>query len=228
MNLENIVPWGRSFAEYVRMFALTADDLALYILGCGDGPASFNGTLTRQGGRVVSCDPLYRSSAGEIEARIAATRGTILAQLHQLRDRYVWDFFGSPAEVGRVRQAAMAKFLADYVGGREAGRYLAGELPELPFAPRQFDLALCSHLLFLYSAQLSLDFHRAALRELCRVAREVRIFPLVDLAGKPSPYVEPLAAELADLGYAVEFRRVSYEFQRGADTMLRLVARGPA
>ena len=41
-SLKQIVPWGRSFAEYVAMFALSGDDLGKRILGCGDGPAAFD------------------------------------------------------------------------------------------------------------------------------------------------------------------------------------------
>lgn len=41
-ELDDIVPWGRSFEEYRRMFALSPDDLTGRLLGCGDGPASFN------------------------------------------------------------------------------------------------------------------------------------------------------------------------------------------
>jgi hypothetical protein len=44
-TLDQIVPWGRSFDEYVRMFSLTPDDLDKNILGCGDGPASFNAAI---------------------------------------------------------------------------------------------------------------------------------------------------------------------------------------
>jgi hypothetical protein len=40
-TLDKVVPWGRSFDEYVRMFDLTPADLGKRILGCGDGPASF-------------------------------------------------------------------------------------------------------------------------------------------------------------------------------------------
>jgi hypothetical protein len=41
MRLNEIIPWGRAFEEYARMFALTDVDLAGDILGCGDGrPAS--------------------------------------------------------------------------------------------------------------------------------------------------------------------------------------------
>jgi hypothetical protein len=56
MKLNEVIPWGRSFDEYRRMFALSGDDLAGTILGCGDGPASFNAEATALGHRVVSCD----------------------------------------------------------------------------------------------------------------------------------------------------------------------------
>ena len=39
-TLEQVVPWGRSFDEYCRMFALGDDHLALRILGCGEVPVS--------------------------------------------------------------------------------------------------------------------------------------------------------------------------------------------
>ena len=51
---ETVVPWGRSFEEYQRMFALTEQDLNLRIVGCGDGPASFNAHMAERGRRVVS------------------------------------------------------------------------------------------------------------------------------------------------------------------------------
>jgi hypothetical protein len=67
MKLNEVIPWGRSVEEYGRMFALSGEDLAGNILGCGDGPASFNAVATALGRRVVSCDPIYAFSAGEIE-----------------------------------------------------------------------------------------------------------------------------------------------------------------
>ena len=73
---------------------------------------------------------------------------------------------------------AMREFLADYDRGQQKGRYLPENLPSLPFRGNEFELALCSHFLFLYTEQLSLDFHKKAIAEIVRVAREVRIFPL--------------------------------------------------
>jgi hypothetical protein len=59
-TLEQVVPWGRSFEEYRAMFALSDADLEGRVLGCGDGPASFNAVATQRGANVVSCDPIYR------------------------------------------------------------------------------------------------------------------------------------------------------------------------
>jgi len=72
MRLNEVIPWGRSFDEYRRMFALTDGDLSGNILGCGDGPASFNAEATVLGNRVVSCDPIYTFSADEIERQVRA------------------------------------------------------------------------------------------------------------------------------------------------------------
>lgn len=175
-TLDQVVPWGRSFDEYRRMFALTNHDLCLRIIGCGDGPASFNAEATRLGFRVISCDPIYRWDAVHIEDRIAATYNEVLEQVRKNVDEFVWASIRSVEELGLVRMAAMKEFLSDYPVGKNEGRYIDAALPILPFPSESFDLALSSHLLFLYTTQLGEDFHRAAVREMCRVANEVRIF----------------------------------------------------
>ena len=68
-SLETVVPWGLSFDEYRRMFSLADADLQKRILGCADGPASFNVELTETDGTVISADSLYRCSADEIRQR---------------------------------------------------------------------------------------------------------------------------------------------------------------
>jgi hypothetical protein len=69
-ELSEVLPWGRSFDEYIAMFDLKDNDLDGRILGCADGPASFNAELNRRGGRVVSCDPIYRFTREQLSARI--------------------------------------------------------------------------------------------------------------------------------------------------------------
>lgn len=204
------------------MLSLTGSDMAGRILGCGDGPASFNAEATRRGAKVVSCDPLYRFSKADIEARIAATYAQVIDQTRQNQHDFIWEAITSPEELGKVRMAAMQAFLDDYPAGLVEGRYITSELPTLPFPDGDFDLALCSHLLFLYSRQLDEDFHHSSLLELCRVAKEVRVFPLLAFGGVISPHLEGSVEMLRAAGHQVSIQRVSYEFQRGACEMLKI------
>lgn len=216
-----VVPWGRSYDEYLRMFDLDAVELGLRILGCGDGPASFNCGMHARGQRMVSADPLYQLTRDQIAQRIEETYAQVMEQTEREKHRFVWDSIGSVEALGRTRMQSMQAFLADYAAGQAQGRYLPAALPRLPFRAQSFELALCSHLLLFYAQQLDREFHRAALRELCRVASEVRIFPIVDVNGNPSPHLE-LGRELEADGYTVEIRTVPYEFQRGGNRMLRI------
>jgi hypothetical protein len=221
-TLDQVVPWGRSFDEYRRMFALTDAELRLRIVGCGDGPASFNAEATRRGTKVTSSDPIYRWEAAQIRDRIAATYDEILDQTRRNADEFVWDSIRSVEELGQVRMAAMQEFLDDYGPGKVDGRYIAAELPVLPFLDASFDLALCSHFLFLYTNQLGEAFHRSAIQEMCRVADEVRIFPLLALGGRRSPYVDRVLDELHNSAFDVSIENVPYEFQRGGNQMMRI------
>jgi len=204
------------------MFSLTDSDLGKRIIGCGDGPASFNASMHTQGRAVVSVDPLYRFSAEEIRQRIHRIYPTMIEQLVANQAAYVWTTIQSPDDLGRIRMAAMTEFLADFEQGKQAGRYLAHELPDLPCGNSEFELALCSHFLFTYSDQLSADFHCRAVLEMCRVANEVRVFPLLDQSGEPSPHVDPVCRCLRERGLRLAVQPVDYEFQRGGNEMLRI------
>jgi len=223
ITINDVYPWGRSLDEYRRMFSLTDEDLKGRILGCADGPASFNATMHRRSGRVVSCDPLYAFPGEEIRARIDATRDHLVALARRDAERFVWDGrIGSPEELGRVRMAAMEEFLADYDAGRREHRYVVQSLPCLNFSDDAFDLALCSHLLLLYADELSTDFHVQSVREMCRVAREARIFPLLDMRGERSRHLKPMMTALREAGLYAEVEHADYEFQRGGNEMLRV------
>lgn len=204
------------------MFALTADDLLGGVLDCGGGPASFTAELAACGRRAIAVDPIYQFPGSEIRARFEATAGSVLSQVRATPDDWTWGYHRDPDDLLTNRRAALERFLADYESGLQEGRYLAGELPVLPFASGSFGLAVCSHLLFLYSDLLTEDFHVRAARELCRVAREVRIFPLLTLARKLSPHLAAVQSVLAADGWQSEVVRVDYELQRGGNQMLRL------
>ncbi|MHB1478999.1 MAG: class I SAM-dependent methyltransferase [Acidithiobacillus ferrooxidans] len=220
VTLDKVVPWGRSYDEYVSMFGLSEDDLTLRILGCGDGPAAFNSLLTECGGSVVSVDPIYAFDAAQIRTRVAEAYDIVMTQARKNQDDYVWEAIPSVEQLGSIRMSAMENVLADFDTGKQEGRYIAGELPSLPFDNGQYDIALSSHFLFLYSAQLSAEFHLQALQEMLRVSREVRVFPLLTLDGTPSPYLHLVNGHFEKNGFDVKIKRVPYEFQRGGNEML--------
>lgn len=221
-QLENVVPWGRSMQEYVRMFDLTPD-VKLAILDCAGGPASFNVEMTRLGYKVISCDPVYQFTASEISQRIQDTYQVVIDGLRATWDNYVWQDIQSPEHLGQIRMAAMSQFLEDFPQGIKEGRYVTDELPKLSFNKGQFDLALCSHFLFTYSEQFGAEFHLASILEMCRVAKEVRIFPLLlNFSGETSPLLQLVINDLEQRGYKVEIKQVPYEFQKGGNKMLRI------
>jgi hypothetical protein len=222
-QLENVIPWGRSMQEYVRMFDLTLDELNLAILDCAGGPASFNVEMTRLGYKVISCDPVYQFTADEISQRIQDTYQVVIDGVRATKDNIIWQDIQSPEQLGQIRMAAMRQFLEDFLLGIKAGRYVIDELPRLSFNTNQFDLALCSHFLFTYSEQLGADFHLASILEMYRVAKEVRIFPLlVNFSEETSPLLQLVMNELQQRGYKVEIKQVPYEFQKGGNKMLRI------
>lgn len=222
MKLSSIVPWGRSYGEYCRMFSLSDRDLEGHILGCGDGTASFNAELTQHGGRIMSVDPIYQFSTEDIRSRIQRVYPGILSELSRNTQQYYWSTFKDPGHVGSVRMSAMNRFLDDFDKGFDDGRYVASCLPELPFFDAEFDLALCSHLLFLYSEQIDAAQHIDALAEMCRIATEVRVYPLLSLDGRISPHIPGVLRYFNERDYTAEVKPVAYQFQKGAGDMLVL------
>ena len=222
LEYKSIVPWGRSFKEYQSMFSLSDADLKSKILGCGDGPASFNAEMTRMGHKVVSCDPVYAFSKEQIQKRIDETFDEVMAQTRGNQDKFIWDHVQSLENLGKIRMQAMAVFLEDFEAGLAEGRYIDAELPSLPLEKGAFDLALCSHFLFLYSDHLSLAFHLESILEMLRLARDVRIFPVLDYNAKQSIHLKPLMESLEKKQINAQLEKVDYLFQRGGDHMLRV------
>jgi hypothetical protein len=225
-TLDDVVPWGRSFGEYLRMFALKESDLGKRILGCADGPASFNAVASRHGCRVVSVDPIYRFSAPEIGEKIEETAPVIAAEMRANASAFVWTHFDSLDEMLEARLEAMDQFLADFPAGKSSRRYVDGQLPDLPFPDDSLDIALCSHFLFLYSEQHDADFHVRSILELLRLAPDIRIFPVLELAAVRSRHLDGVTAQLTERGHGVELVTVDYELQRSGNQMLRVTRGG--
>jgi hypothetical protein len=221
-TLEQVVPWGRSFDEYVAMFALSTSDLQKRILGCSDGPAGFNSVLTKRGSQVISIDPLYKFGKDELAKRIDETFEVVVQQTRANQQEFIWKHFASVEHLAETRREAMNTFLADYDQGCDDDRYLEASLPRLLFQNKTFDLALCSHFLFLYSELFSEEFHIKSIRELARVASEVRIFPLLELGSRKSRHLDSVLTTLAAEGFDFSVEQIDYEFQKGGNQMLRI------
>lgn len=225
MDLQRAVPWGRDFHEYLEMFSRYDIKKGIKILGCGDGPASFNAEANAKGISVTSVDPIYAFSKTEIKQRIDEARLEVMHQVRAKSNNYIWKTIASPDVLDIRRMSAMQAFIADYDEGKQAGRYVAGALPNIKFKDNSFDYALCSHFLFLYSPQIDEQQHVEGVLELCRVAREIRIYPLVSIDNNQrSKHLSAVFSAIEKAGYTYEEAPVSYEFQRGANAMLKIIS----
>ena len=220
MQLENIVPWGRNLSEYREMFLYSDADRDKKILGCGDGPASVNSELTKLGINITSIDPIYQFSKKEIAQRVDVTASLVSEQLRKNQNDFVWKNIKDVDALINLRLKAMNSFLNDYKKGVQEQRYLHQELPKLNFNDASFNLVWSSHFLFLYSDHFDEEFHKAAVLEMLRVGKEVRIFPILDLKNKESIHLQSILQMLKKFDYSYEIVQTKYEFQKGADEML--------
>ncbi|MCF2146560.1 SAM-dependent methyltransferase [Desmonostoc muscorum LEGE 12446] len=222
MVLDKVVPFGRSMDEYIKIFNLTNADLNKRIIGVGDGPASFNAEMTRQGKSVVSVDPLYQFSGDEILQRFNDVVDNIIHQVKATPNDWVWSYHKSPDNLRHNRVKVIEEFISDYDNGKKTNRYIFGELPNLVYRHQEFDIALCSHLLFLYSDHLDYDFHLNSVGEMLRIAEEIRIFPLITLMSKPSQHLDKIIKYYTAKGYNINIEQVEYELQPGGNQMLKI------
>tara|TARA_R110000868_G_scaffold31627_1_gene115795 strand:+ start:4390 stop:5106 length:717 start_codon:yes stop_codon:yes gene_type:complete len=220
-DLDGIVPWGRRLDEYEAFFGLADVRAGARLLDIGGGPASFAAEASADGHIVTAVDPIYAFDGMSIAAQFERTAKAMRDGMRLAAYRFSWSFYGSEPLVYQRRRAALELFLADFKAqGRQ--RYVPGSLPDMPFADAAFDIALISHLLFLYGDELDGAFHLAAMREALRVAREVRVFPLINLDGRPSSHLPVVMRALEADGFDAELVPVDFEFQIGANKMLRV------
>lgn len=221
MNLKSVVPWGRSFAEYVKMFNLSENDLNKKIASFGDGPTSFNSEMANSGKKVISFDPIYSFDKNKIEKRIKETKTTVLTQVAQNKADFNWTYIKSIQELEQIRMNAMKEFLDDFETGKSELRYIASELPDIrSFDNSTFELGLSSHFLVLYSS-LGLEFHIRSIKEMLRLCKEIRIFPLVNLNSTKSEVLDGIL-EYFSAKYKIEIIKAGYEFQRNGNLMLKI------
>lgn len=218
-ELKNVVPWGRSLEEYIKIFNLTASDLNNRIISFGDGPASFNSEMTLLNKKVVSLDLIYQFTKAELKQRIDETKETVMEQMRANQGKFVWKSIKNVDELEQIRMGAMSNFVNDFELGKEQQRYIYHELPNsTKYDTLEFDLGLSSHFLILYS-QLGLDFHIQSIIEMLRICKEIRIFPILNLNATKSEVLEGIITYFKS-DFDVTIATSDYEFQKNGNQML--------
>ena len=222
-GIDGVTALGFGLQEYIKMFALTEDELNMRILDYRAGASCFAADMYAQGKQVVACDPLYQKPLSEIMKLVAQAADSLKDSFKQ--DAQEFSVLPDKAEAFmEIIQLGTVRFFEDFPKGLAEQRYTTDQMPKLSFKDEAFNLALVCHYLFTFSDQLTVSYHYEAIKELVRVANEVRIFPLVTTAGKLSPHVGEVVAKLQSQSYGVEIRGVEYELQNQGNAMLRVWA----
>ena len=222
--MRKLVLWGHHVDEYMEMFALTASDMKARILEYGCGASAVNAELHTRGGDVISIDPLFVLDKATLSTQVALVFEDMVARVNRDQDKFDFSHYGSFEALISMRRQGMTEFFSDFEQGKAQARYLPVDNHQLAFSDFVFDFALSSHYLFAELDDQDIDFHLQAIRELARVAKEVRIFPLIDRFGQPSPLLGPVLLGLQQENYGVEVREVKYSLQPEGNAMLRVWA----
>ncbi|WP_058308232.1 methyltransferase domain-containing protein [Gracilibacillus massiliensis] len=225
LDLNRIVYIGRTFDEYIDMFALSDDFLkGKRILDCPAGACSFTAIGNKKGYDITACDIAYYYDVEELKDKGLQDIEHAMETMRNVRDNYKWEYFKDIESLRRHRLSALHDVTNDR---REAKKnYIPAALPQLPFEDNSFDVLLSAHFLFMYADRLNYQFHIDTLNELLRVTKDhIRIFPLVDLEGNTYKSLDKTLHYLEEIGCTTEIVQVPYEFQIHANSML-IISKG--
>ncbi|MFD9124638.1 hypothetical protein [Kitasatospora sp. NPDC059571] len=204
---------SRPLDEYCAVFGLTRAVLGRLpgpVLDCPGGAAGLAAEADRIGCRVIAADPLYAVPAPQLVSLARVGRETMAAAMRDRPRLYAAPRHVRPDKYLRSWDRARLLFSADRAAN--PGRYVAAELPRLPFADGAFALTLSSYLLFAYPDLFGPQEQLAGLLELVRVtdpAGEVRVHPLHDGSGRRCPHLGALRSGLGREGVASEILPVT-------------------
>src|SRR5215216_6376580 len=167
LQLDRVVLLGRTFEEYRRYFLLEPDCLVgKRVLDLAGGVSSFCAEANKLGIHVTSFDPIYSLPPQSIMQRSESDLELVYRDIGRV-PTYRWGYYKNPEHMRELRKRASSIFFSDYNAHPE--RYVAGELPKLPFDDSEFDLTLVSYFLLAYQDRLDYDFHRDSVLEIMRV-----------------------------------------------------------
>ena len=222
--MSKLVLWGHPLSEYLEMFDLNQQELTGKILEFGCGPSAVNAQLEGIAAERVSCDPLFNLDIDTLKTKVALVFADMAKRVRAAQDKFDFELYGDLDGLLQKRQEGIDQFFADYKAGLQEKRYIGVNNIHLPYPDCYFDFALSSHYLFADLEDQDINFHVEMIKELARVAKEVRIFPLIDRYGNPSPFLGPVLLALQQGHYGTELRSVPYHLQTNGNAMLRVWA----
>jgi len=214
--------WVHCLQDYVDMFALDEQDLKRKILDYPAKISCFNAEMHAKGcDNVVSADPKYDLSPLDMVKHV----GYVIQDLSESLDCYVDHLQGEGEQeienLLNVWNQYAQQFLADYSDGLHTRRYQMARMPSLPFEDSQFELALCPDILLTENGYSMVE----VVSEVCRVAKEVRIFPLLDDSGEIAEELGPVMLALQQSNLGLEVKQVAYKLHKKNNAMLRIWAK---
>ncbi len=220
------VLWGHHVSEYQEMFDLSEQMLTGKLLEYGCGPSAVNAELHHaHQAEMVSVDPLFADTKISLESVAYEAFDARVSQVLKDPSQFNVESYGGMAAFLAYRREGMGLFFEDYEKGCGEGRYqVLSDDTMLAFNDFAFELALSSHYLFAGSNEQSIDMHLNAIRTLARVAKEVRIFPLLEREGKPSALLGPVLLGLQQANFGTEVREVRCGLYPEGNAMLRVWA----
>jgi hypothetical protein len=199
LQLDCVVLLGRTFEEYRRYFLLEPDDLVgKKILDVAGGVSSFCAEGARH------------------------QRDFVRSDLFVVTRKNPGTFRAGPG-IGLPVHWAGADISLGFLQKPHPEHYVAGELPGLPFADGEFDLALASYLLFAYQDRFDYEFHRDSVLEIMRVTRgKACIYPTVTFEAQPSEYIAMLRADPALRRFTFTEIKTDFEFIVNSNSFLKV------
>lgn len=222
--MRELVLCGHDLNDYKDMFCLTDSELNSNILEYGCGPTAFNSQQQDIGHKTISFDKLFSLPVQDLKNQINSDFDVMVERINKNQDQFNLKDNNSLKVVIEKRRSGITRFIKDFKQGVKDKRYLPIDNNKLPFSDFSFDIAVCSHYLFSELTSLDIKSHLMIIKELARVAKEVRIFPLIKHDGEISTLLGPILLELQNENYGTEIKEVPYSLQKNGNAMLRVWA----
>ncbi|MEO7310721.1 MAG: hypothetical protein ABIX01_09995 [Chitinophagaceae bacterium] len=220
MENNHVSVWGRTLEEYQKMFGLGDIPTSTQILSIADGPSTFNKQLRDKEINIVSVDPIYELSIDNLKEVFKQSYQFNKGLFYNNRENFLFKDDTEIEALLQKRQSTFNAFITDY--GLNKQYYKFGQLPTLDFATNSFDLCVSSNLLFIFDHIFDLTFHIQSVKEMLRVAKELRIFPLYDINGNESKNLKSVIEYLDQNNYQWTIQTNDYYVYKDGNKFLQV------